>query len=95
MVRGPDWSWNDQDGGPGNEGTVLNVNLSTALALWARVKWASGDENNYRIGAGGKYDLCQVKNKGKPKLSIDSACDHGRETPKFLIVAWHCSYCVS
>ena len=25
MVRGRDWRWSDQDGGPGKEGTVLEI----------------------------------------------------------------------
>ena len=25
VVRGPDWQWGDQDGGPGHVGTVVTI----------------------------------------------------------------------
>lgn len=53
--RGPDWKWNDQDGTPPGLGTVLGP--TDSYAGWWEVKWDSGHANNYRMGAGGAYDL--------------------------------------
>eukprot|EP00002_Diphylleia_rotans_P018099 TRINITY_DN3506_c0_g1_i4.p1 TRINITY_DN3506_c0_g1~~TRINITY_DN3506_c0_g1_i4.p1 ORF type:complete len:1850 (+),score=318.73 TRINITY_DN3506_c0_g1_i4:3274-8823(+) len=52
--RGRDWKWGDQDGGVGCLGTLVRPD-STG---WWRVKWdKTGNANNYRTGADGKYDL--------------------------------------
>lgn len=59
VQRGPDWRWGNQDGGPGGVGEVISVERSG----WTSVRWASGYENGYRMGAEGKYDL-QVARKG-------------------------------
>eukprot|EP00002_Diphylleia_rotans_P001660 TRINITY_DN10938_c0_g1_i5.p1 TRINITY_DN10938_c0_g1~~TRINITY_DN10938_c0_g1_i5.p1 ORF type:complete len:638 (-),score=94.40 TRINITY_DN10938_c0_g1_i5:335-2248(-) len=52
--RGKDWKWADQDGGAGKTGTLVQSDS----AGWWKVKWdTSGNSNNYRVGAEGKYDL--------------------------------------
>jgi len=51
VVRGPDWSWGDQDGG--GPGTV-----TLAEDGWSIVRWDTGeDDHRYRDGAAGKRDL--------------------------------------
>ena len=50
--RGPDWEWDDQDGG--GPGTIVEGADEDG---WVRVKWDVGGEDNYRVGAGGSYDL--------------------------------------
>lgn len=59
VVRGRDWEWNDQDGGDGCQGRV--VDLVTPAAHSARstvkVEWQNGFKNVYRVGFKGKVDL--------------------------------------
>ncbi|XP_048737053.2 uncharacterized protein LOC125652125 isoform X2 [Ostrea edulis] len=53
VVRGPDWEWEDQDGGEGNIGSVFRV-LNNATVY---VRWPNGITGNYRFGCQGKFDL--------------------------------------
>ena len=64
VVRGPDWSWESQDGGEGNVGTITEVNQSTSEegsevpgGTTVIVFWDIGNCTNYRCGFGKKYDL--------------------------------------
>ena len=45
--RGPDWSWEDQDGGIGGMGRIIALDR---CHFWCRVRWANRHENSYRIG---------------------------------------------
>ena len=58
VIRGPDWKWDDQDGGPGGRGVVTEGESDGCV----RVQWIkSGRSNTYRMGAeGGKRDLIYV-----------------------------------
>ena len=58
VAKGRDWKWRDQDGG--GEGTVVKNRPSTNTG-WIHVKWDTGDENDYRMGAEDCYDLKLVK----------------------------------
>ncbi|XP_053661606.1 E3 ubiquitin-protein ligase Ufd4 [Anopheles marshallii] len=53
VIRGVDWHWDDQDGNPPGEGTVI----AEIHNGWIDVKWDHGMRNSYRMGAEGKYDL--------------------------------------
>ncbi len=56
--RGRDWKWGDQNGGPGNRGTVLGWSGEVGASdNWVKVKWKNGRQNNYRWGAEEAYDL--------------------------------------
>ncbi len=57
VQRGPDWKWDDQDGGVGHTGTLVELDSDPT---WARVRWGSGSTNLYRIGDG-NHDLVYVK----------------------------------
>ncbi|XP_063987634.1 E3 ubiquitin-protein ligase MIB2 [Diachasmimorpha longicaudata] len=63
VVRGPDWKWSNQDGGPGKIGRVMDIrggdNESSRSV--ATVTWASGSTNVYRLGYKGCVDLCYVE----------------------------------
>eukprot|EP00929_Paragymnodinium_shiwhaense_P015437 TRINITY_DN123520_c0_g1_i1.p1 TRINITY_DN123520_c0_g1~~TRINITY_DN123520_c0_g1_i1.p1 ORF type:complete len:750 (-),score=142.07 TRINITY_DN123520_c0_g1_i1:70-2319(-) len=49
-----DWRWQNQDGGAGKEGTIVEVRGDG----WVRVKWEANKETGkYRIGAESKWDL--------------------------------------
>ena len=60
VVRGPDWEWQNQDGGEGHVGTVVQIGKdkkspTTAQLVW--VQWDCGIKANYRAGFHGKHDL--------------------------------------
>ena len=69
VVRGPDWSWRDQDGGEGHLGTVVEVQVQEQgegeqkeadggrAPCVVTVQWDCGNRCRYRCGLGGKYDL--------------------------------------
>jgi chromosome segregation ATPase len=52
--RGPDWKWDDQDGGAGRLGTLSAHSIWPG---WCKVQWDGGVESKYRIGAQGAHDL--------------------------------------
>ena len=54
VVRGPNWSWGDQDGGEGHVGTVVVVGQDGRSVV---VQWDCGNRCRYRCGEEGKYDL--------------------------------------
>eukprot|EP00741_Cyanophora_paradoxa_P009910 tig00000157_g9600.t1 len=58
VVRGRDWKWKEQDGGPGVRGTVTEVDKDPG---WVRVHWPSSASNTYRWGKDGFYDLSVVE----------------------------------
>ena len=65
VVRGPAWSWGDQDGGEGHVGTVVDAQSATtdregeseARAVIVTVQWDRGNRCRYRCGVDDKYDL--------------------------------------
>lgn len=63
VVRGPDWEWGNQDGGPGQSGTVIEIrgwdNESSRSV--ATVAWTLGTTNVYRLGYKGCVDLCSIE----------------------------------
>ena len=65
VVRGPHWKWQNQDGGEGHVGTVVEIgkpgNNSTPDKTVV-VQWDSGFRTNYRIGYQGSYDLRVLDN---------------------------------
>ncbi len=71
VARGPDWKWEDQDGGPGKQGSVIRGRNDDG---WVRVRWDAGEENAYRWnGEGGKYDLVVLAPATGPAASTPSA----------------------
>ncbi|XP_038061729.1 E3 ubiquitin-protein ligase MIB2-like [Patiria miniata] len=58
VMRGPDWEWEDQDGGEGKVGTVSEVSGGEGThRSWVAVKWPGRSTNKYRRGHEGKLDL--------------------------------------
>ncbi|XP_038061536.1 E3 ubiquitin-protein ligase MIB1-like [Patiria miniata] len=58
VMRGPDWKWEDQDGGEGKVGTVSGVSGGEGThRSWVAVQWPNRSTNNYRRGHEGKLDL--------------------------------------
>ena len=60
--RGPDWKWNEQDGGDGQIGKVEELNSSPfGDPGWCAVRWQNGKRYGYRMGCGGAFDLAVVE----------------------------------
>ncbi|XP_030376878.1 E3 ubiquitin-protein ligase MIB2 [Scaptodrosophila lebanonensis] len=59
VVRGPDWEWNDQDGGEGKTGRVVEIRGwdNESCRSVANVEWVTGSTNVYRLGHKGNVDL--------------------------------------
>lgn len=61
VVRGPDWKWDNQDGGDGHVGTLITVeqcpNGNDASPFCVRVLWDEGTVNIYRASRNGACDL--------------------------------------
>ena len=66
VLRGPDWTWGDQDGGEGHVGTVAEVLRADRAGLVdggcpgpcvVTVQWDCGNRCRYRCGLGDSYDL--------------------------------------
>ena len=65
VVRGPDWKWDNQDGGEGHVGTVVVVGKSGSVSSPDKtvvVQWDGGTKTNYRCGFQGAFDLCLLDN---------------------------------
>ncbi|XP_022903103.2 E3 ubiquitin-protein ligase MIB2 [Onthophagus taurus] len=60
VIRGFSWEWNNQDGGEGNVGEVMDIRGwdNESCRSVVNVKWVSGTTNVYRLGHKG---LCDVK----------------------------------
>lgn len=56
VVRGPDWYWDDQDGGEGNIGVVVDLDAYRTPG-WHTVKWPDEHINNYQY----EYGNCNIK----------------------------------
>ncbi|CAG0916950.1 unnamed protein product [Notodromas monacha] len=59
VIRGVDWWWDNQDGGPGRRGKVTEIQDWSAASprSAAYVLWDSGTKNLYRVGFEGMADL--------------------------------------
>ncbi|KAG2493836.1 hypothetical protein HYH03_008053 [Edaphochlamys debaryana] len=60
VMRGPAWSWGDQDGGEGCTGELVARGEEGSGGGWWSVLWhASGEEDVYRVGGedGATFDL--------------------------------------
>jgi len=74
VVRGDDWQWQNQDGGEGSVGTVVEVGgqgSSKNPNNTVVVVWDSGVRANYRAGHDSKDDLRVLDNApaGQPRQS--------------------------
>ncbi|XP_045169286.2 uncharacterized protein LOC123532018 [Mercenaria mercenaria] len=69
VIRGPDWTWKDQDG------NTTGVVTGTSVPGWVTVRWGNGFENTYRYGTDGKYDVAPVNagyTSGAPTATVSS-----------------------
>ena len=97
VVRGPDWQWGDQDGGPGHVGTVVLLGRDQHPECppgTVKVVWDSGSGQNYRVGHGGFYDLRLLDNGTSGIVHTNSRCSHCGTSPIFGM-RWSCGSCHS
>lgn len=57
VIRGPNWSNGDQDGGEGYVGSVVSVRETEDGKKMAVVVWDSGCRGEYSCGVDDKYSL--------------------------------------
>ena len=60
VVRGRDWEYGNQDGGPGGIGTIVHP-LLNSTKYDVSVSWDNGNGGPYRMGMNRKYDLTLAK----------------------------------
>lgn len=93
VIRGVDWSWEDQDGGNGRRGKVTEIQdwSSSSPRSAAYVMWDTGAKNLYRVGFEGMADLKGVSDaKGgtvyKDHLPLLGDFGPGKSAPHGLVV---------
>ncbi|XP_078454747.1 E3 ubiquitin-protein ligase MIB2-like isoform X5 [Lampetra planeri] len=93
VVRGPGWSWQQQDGGEGGLGTlVAEGNWGTERSCGAVVQWDCGGRYKYRLGVNGHYDLRLYDNAQTGTQHLGVMCDGCGE--KWIWgIRWKCRGC--
>ena len=95
VMRGPDWSWDDQDGGEGCVGTVVSDSNKSMAGNHpegtALVRWDHGKQSNYRVGHLSTYDLRLVDNGSVGVKHLGKRCKYCSED--VIGVLWSCTIC--
>ncbi|XP_031553731.1 E3 ubiquitin-protein ligase MIB2-like, partial [Actinia tenebrosa] len=96
VVRGPDWTWGDQDGGEGGVGTIFSTDTfsdgSPLKNQTVVVCWDTGQEAYYRLGLDEKYDLRILDSAPSGVCFEKVICDGCRQNP-LLGTRWKCTDC--
>ncbi|XP_015433480.1 PREDICTED: E3 ubiquitin-protein ligase MIB2 [Dufourea novaeangliae] len=106
VVRGQDWKWDDQDGGQGHAGTVVEIGKPPSFGNSASspnpsdrtpdktviVQWDHGSRSNYRIGYQGAYDLLVFDNAATGVKHANIICD-GCKRHGIIGIRWKCAQC--
>ncbi|XP_078043015.1 E3 ubiquitin-protein ligase mind bomb 2 isoform X2 [Augochlora pura] len=106
VVRGRDWKWDDQDGGEGHAGTVVEIGKPPSSGNSASspnplertpdktviVEWDHGSRSNYRIGYQGAYDLLVFDNAATGVKHANIICD-GCKRHGIIGIRWKCAHC--
>ncbi|XP_029678804.1 E3 ubiquitin-protein ligase MIB2-like [Formica exsecta] len=107
VVRGQDWKWDDQDGGEGHAGTVVEIGKPPSMVGSSAsspnptdrtpdktviVQWDHGARSNYRIGYQGAYDLLMFDNAAAGVKHSNIICD-GCKRHGIIGIRWKCSQC--
>jgi len=83
VVRGRDWKWGEQDGGPGNWGTVTDVkNWNGKPNSGVCVTWdVHQGKNVYRFNAEDKFDLALAPLGPFKAVPLSGLCSAGMPQP--------------
>ncbi|KAK3599550.1 hypothetical protein CHS0354_035785 [Potamilus streckersoni] len=88
VVRGPDWSLGNADGGEGHVGTVIqDLGNGTAYVLWDM-----GTQSTCKTGKDGKFDLYILDSAPLSIKHVGVMCDEC-QTDNFTGARWKCSFC--
>eukprot|EP00057_Strongylocentrotus_purpuratus_P015389 XP_011669863.1 PREDICTED: E3 ubiquitin-protein ligase MIB2-like [Strongylocentrotus purpuratus] len=94
VIRGPDWTYKNQDGGKGFAGTVLRLHDERqphAPKLSVLVQWDNGDKGLYRAGYDQAFDLRIIDTANAvchPKVWCD-----GCDVDEIRGIRWRCTEC--
>ncbi|KAL4220869.1 E3 ubiquitin-protein ligase mib2 [Mactra antiquata] len=87
VLRGPDWCFGDQDGGPGYLGTVIHILSNNTVT----VQWDIGSRTTCRAGQKGQCDLRIYDNA---QLGIEGVfCNNCDNRQSFYGIRWKCLVC--
>ncbi|XP_037808555.1 E3 ubiquitin-protein ligase MIB2 [Lucilia sericata] len=95
VVRGPNWIWQNQDGGEGHVGTVCEIGRSGSIHSPENtvvVNWDSGQRTNYRVGYQNQYDLIIVDNAQVGIRHSNVVCD-GCSKGGIAGIVFKCAQC--
>ena len=93
VIRGPDWSWSDQDGGEGCLGTVIESKKDPTEGT-VMVRWDCGKQSNYRVGHNAAYELRAVDNGPVGVKHPGKRCKYCSEEIKLVSgFLWSCTTC--
>ncbi|ESO88755.1 hypothetical protein LOTGIDRAFT_125402 [Lottia gigantea] len=91
VIRGPDWSGGNEDGGEGSLGTVINAYDSVGKV---KVMWDFGGHGIYKAGSDGKHELLLYDNGPTGVIHTSVVCD-GKCKDKMPLtgIRWKCREC--
>lgn len=97
VVRGQNWSWDNQDGGEGHLGTVVEIgheeSASKVPPMCVQVQWDKGYKNIYRVGYEDQYDL-RIFDTSALGIRHDKVCSEPDcEEPEIYGMLWKCEQC--
>ncbi|XP_046342697.2 E3 ubiquitin-protein ligase MIB2-like isoform X1 [Haliotis rufescens] len=88
VIRGPDWSNSECDGGEGHVGTVATIEGPGAVD----VIWDSGQRSTCKAGKGGQHEL-RVFDSAPVGIRHKGVTCSGCDTKDFFGTKWTCSQC--
>ncbi|WAR14671.1 MIB2-like protein [Mya arenaria] len=88
VLRGPDWRYGDQDGGPGYLGTVTKIYPDNTV----QVRWDVGTETTCRAGRDDAFDLRLYDNAQIGVLNVLVTCNACSVRP-VAGLRWKCLVC--
>ncbi|XP_059139910.1 E3 ubiquitin-protein ligase MIB2-like [Physella acuta] len=95
VVRGPDWKWDDVDGGEGQAGTVVDIGgggQSTVPEKCVTVVWDCGAVKNVRVGYQGAFDLVVLDSAQCGVRHPDTMCSECLYSG-IVGMRWQCTEC--
>ncbi|XP_077535283.1 E3 ubiquitin-protein ligase MIB2-like isoform X2 [Haemaphysalis longicornis] len=96
VVRGPDWKWQNEDGGDGHVGTVVAIEPSLddndTFSRCVRVIWDVGHAGNYRASRNGPCDL-RLYDSGPAGIAFPTVTCVPCRKIGIIGTRWKCSVC--